>query len=363
MGQCCGSESQPEVKQEKTTELKSESIKEESKSEAIVLRRRLSGGSFSYGQYDLKEADNVCDMLASKLSNSAVSSLEISSTVVTLPNKMASSKAVEILLQNKIRAAPVIDDNNQFVGVLDLRDTLAFGLQKYKNKSLDKVSSESLSESFKLRPFDTVKKDDSMLTVAKILANGAHIVGVVNDEGNVVGILNQREMFQLAHGLWTDPTNNCSLQELLESNIITSPIKSIKNTMSAYEAFLTMSDLKLSGLAVVNDEGILIHNTSSSDIKMWMTTGNGSLEEPIEEFLINIRKQPRQQDKYPVSYCTTKQTLKRAFQKLYATGYHRLWIVDEDNCPIGVFALTDIFKFICKNEKQLQRDDKEEKKK
>lgn len=38
--------------------------------------------------------------------------------------------------------------------------------------------------------------------------------------------------------------------------------------------------------------------------------------------------------------------LKKAVGKLQATGYHRLWVVDDKGCPVGVLALTDVFKLI-----------------
>ena len=49
----------------------------------------------------------------------------------------------------------------------------------------------------------------------------------------------------------------------------------------------------------------------------------------------------------------------RAIGKLKATGYRRLWIVKESK-PIGVFALTDLFKFIV-NANGKKDDDKDKK--
>ena len=66
-------------------------------------------------------------------------------------------------------------------------------------------------------------------------------------------------------------------------------------------------------------------------------------------------------EKYPITVCTLQDTFKRAIQKLQATKYHRLWIVDDKTCPIGVLALTDIFKFICKTKEKI--DDNKQKNK
>ena len=44
--------------------------------------------------------------------------------------------------------------------------------------------------------------------------------------------------------------------------------------------------------------------------------------------------------------------LKKAVGKLQATGYHRLWVVDDKGSPVGVLALTDVFKLIVEDHLQ-----------
>ena len=128
-----------------------------------------------------------------------------------------------------------------------------------------------------------------------------------------------------------------------------------------HSAFSLMSKLNLSGLAVVNEDGVLVHNTSATDIKLWLIASS-TLEDTIEQFLISIRKLSLT-ERYPITVCTLKDTFKRGVQKIQATKYHRLWIVDQNTKPIGVLALTDIFKFICKTkEKQADSQDNDDQK-
>lgn len=300
-----------------------------------------------------------------------VSDLEIASKVIVLDSKTDPKKAIEILLQNKVRAAPVIDtDNNKFIGVLDLRDTVKFALETYKKQSSTlseikqkamefltsspQITTQSLKYLSQMRKFRTVKNSDTLLSVAQVLAKGSHIVGVIDEAKNTLsGIITQGQLFQQVSKRW-DINNQeywnehqVLLSDLLKLKYISQPVKSIKSSTKAYDAFELMSKLDLSGLAVVNNDGKLIHNTSATDIKLWLIASN-TLEESIEQFLINIRKLSLS-EKYPITFCTLDDTFKRALQKLQATRYHRLWIVDKDTKPIGVFALTDIFKLLCKS--------------
>eukprot|EP01084_Bolivina_argentea_P060026 109653_1 len=178
----------------------------ESKNEIKNGQGRVSGGSFSYGDPELKEPSIVRDALASKLSNAKVSDLNISKKVITLNASTNAKQAVEILLKNKIRAAPVID-NDKYIGALDLRDTLKYLLEQYKNESFDDSKhNESITTAFTLRIFKTVNENDNLLNAANILAHGAHIVGVINNN-ILIGIINQGELFDYSCGLWNDSSN------------------------------------------------------------------------------------------------------------------------------------------------------------
>ena len=333
-----------------------------------------------------KEAEDLRTKLIKALESEKVETLikeeNLTEKVVVLDSKTDPKKAIEILIQQKIRAAPVIDnDNNKFIGVLDLRDTVKFALESYKKQSSalteikqkameyltssPQITTQSLKYLSQMRKFRTVSTNDNLLNVANVLTQGSHIVGVIDKSKNTLcAIITQGQLFRKIKKKWLGNNNNnnnddqkqndpllsdkcdIKLTELLSLKYITSPIKSIKNTVKAYEAFELMSKLDLSGLAVVDKDGILIHNTSATDIKLWLIA-TSTLEQTIEQFLIEIR-QLSLETKFPIAFCDSNQGLSKVVNKLGATGYHRLWICDKDRKPTGVIALTDIFRFLCK---------------
>jgi len=314
---------------------------------------------------------DVRNELLKPLLKISVKDLNLPNKAVVLDSKTDPKKAIEILLKNKVRAAPVME-NNKFIGVLDLRDTVKFALQSYKksqdngstnnnnnddsnankNKALQwlamspQITTQSLKYLSRMRQFKTVYNNESLKDLMILLAKGAHIVGVINKADNkLVTILTQGQLFQQIYKVWGKSVKaNIQLSKLQKYKYITSPVKCIKNTSKAYDAFETMSQLNLSGLAVINDEGKIIHNTSATDIKLWLIASN-TLDETIEQFLISIRKLSLT-EKYPITVCNLSDTFGRGMAKLQATKYHRLWIVDTNGKPVGVLALTDIFKFL-----------------
>jgi len=309
--------------------------------------------------------DTLIDMLA----NAKISELKLSPKVIVLDAKVQPKQAIEVLIENKIRAAPVVD-NGKFIGVLDLRDTIKFALESYhkkvaSNEDVEKeqalmwltasphISTNTLSYLAKMRPFTTIKSTDTLLAVAEALANGHHIVGIIDEaKKELTNILTQGQLFQQVAAMWSagpfkeDASDGLKLQSLMDLKYITSPVKSVVGNVKAADAFGQMAKFNLSGLAVVDSDGNLIHNTSATDIKLWLQS-ECKFDDTIENFLISIRKMSLD-ERFPVTMCVLGDSFKRAVQKLHATKYHRMWIIDDKKKPIGVLALTDIFKYICK---------------
>lgn len=153
-----------------------------------------------------------------------------------------------------------------------------------------KLDELSLTELCKVRPFKYVKDDDSLLSVAALFADGCHVVGVINSKSNkneLIGIITQGYFFGQVVKKWQFKSN-CILKELLDLKYISSPVKMIKKSLRAYDAFQTMIDNDLSGLAVVNDMGAIVHNTSATDIKLWLLSSH-HLEDTIEQFINIVR--------------------------------------------------------------------------
>eukprot|EP01083_Nonionella_stella_P034646 94789_1 len=341
-----------------------------------------------YAQQNKKDktgsAEAVRDDMVKVLSATKVSDLALENKAVILDASTTPKQAIEILIKNKVRAAPVLKDD-EFLGVLDLRDTLKYVLEAYdklfalnesgqRNDEADQKSAthaidllhssgmkqQTLGDLCKHRPFRVLNASDSLYELAAMFALGSHVVGVVEDN-KLIAVCTQGYFFQQI-AKRCKLTHTCCLSKIFELKYITSPIESVNKSTKAVEAFRLMDAHNLSGLAVLNDNGVLIHNTSATDVKLWLLKGEHSLDETIELFLINIRNLSLT-ERYPITVCQLDDTFKRAMQKLQATKYHRLWIVDGNTKPIGVLALTDIFRFIvASNEKKQEKDDKDDKK-
>ena len=68
---------------------------------------------------NMKSVNSVRDDLRATLESISVSELQFAAKAIVLDSKLNPKKAIQTLLQYKIRAAPVID-GNQFIGVLGM---------------------------------------------------------------------------------------------------------------------------------------------------------------------------------------------------------------------------------------------------
>lgn len=121
----------------------------------------------------------------------------------------------------------------------------------------------------------------------------------------------------------------------------------IRDDAPASDAFKLLDDKRLSGIAVVDEEGKLVGNTSARDIKLAaIDEGKTAIEMDILSYLTKVRQAvPRKKERYPCCHIHENATVAHVIDLLAKTGYHRVFVVDEKMCPIGVISVTDITKF------------------
>jgi len=119
---------------------------------------------------------------------------------------------------------------------------------------------------------------------------------------------------------------------------------------SAATAFELLDSTRLSGIAVVDEDGKLIGNTSARDIKnAVMDAGRTGMDMNILSYLAKVRQsQVVKNDKYPSCHVHDDATVGHVVNLLAKTGFHRVFVVDDDMKPVGVVSVADIIKFFTK---------------
>jgi len=113
----------------------------------------------------------------------------------------------------------------------------------------------------------------------------------------------------------------------------------INHTAFAADAFRQMDRSSHDGLAVINDDGVLIGNLSACDLKGVTRQNCPILNTPVEDFL--LRDQKREWFYRPLAL-DINDTLYHTIHQFASLGKQRFYFVDQQGRPIGEISRRDI---------------------
>jgi len=292
------------------------------------------------------------------LENLTAGYLKKSQLYMIYPNDTV-AKALELLAENQILSAPVLDDvNNQVLGSVDVLDLASFivsiytehksgGLPHlYNPQDFEKRFSEPvirLINSSKRDPFVPVFAYSSIAyVISQIFQTGIHRVAVLDNNCKIVGQISQSDIIQLIYQN-PRPFKNLTSRRLIDLNLDLGPVVSVHESAFLIEALRAILNFGISGLAVVDSNGRLINNLSVSNFKGITKQNFFKMEESIE-FLFSSRA-----EKIPPVTCTMDTTLEEVIVKLATNRVHRIFVVDYQFKPMNVISLTTVMRVFTKS--------------
>ena len=130
---------------------------------------------------------------------------------------------------------------------------------------------------------------------------------------------------------------------------------------------LAAGESPIGAVPIVNRSGMVIDNLSATDIRLLTPSTFHQILHPLADFLARLRNAPSPPDSAPASPNSTAATataasrsLRPAFaatvntettihmllEKVVTLGISRVWVVDDEARPVGVVALSDIFRWL-----------------
>mmetsp|Transcript_2697 Transcript_2697/g.3900 ORF Transcript_2697/g.3900 Transcript_2697/m.3900 type:complete len:346 (-) Transcript_2697:2463-3500(-) len=300
------------------------------------------------------------------------------SNVVELDSSLPPIEAAKILWEKNIVGAPVWDDSaKKYVGFFEMRDILSSVIANAKaekeeeeTNSVDRynermVKELNITDKNGKKLFADVKPSD--LTISYLAARNqfvfcnddaklnevceclmkkhCHRVPILDRDGKCKNIISQSQLIKFI----SRNCNHDSLQDTIREAGIPymKDVVSVLDTVDASEAFTLLDNKRLSGIAVIDDDGKLVGNTSARDIKLAaVDEGRTAMDTDILSYLAKVRQAvPQKKERYPSCHVHEDATVAHVIDLLAKTGYHRVFVVDENVHPIGVISVTDITTF------------------
>ncbi|AGO10147.1 AaceriAAR154Wp [[Ashbya] aceris (nom. inval.)] len=194
-------------------------------------------------------------------------------------------------------------------------------------------------------PFYKVPETENLSTVMGILGSGVHRVAIMDSTSSSIrGILSQRRLMKY---LWDNARQFSNLEVLLNSSLqklgigVLDPhtlptsrqsrVISILDTEPLLVALHKMHTERISSIAVIDHQGMLLGNISVTDVKQVTRTSQYPLlHNTCRHFIsviLNNRGLEMGKDSFPIFHVYPTSSLARTVAKLVATKAHRLWIV------------------------------------
>jgi len=302
----------------------------------------------------LKETSTITSQIPNELSCK-------NKQVLTVNDTDTLEKALSILSSNKIYSAPVFSPHaKKYVGIVGYSDLVAHIVKLYdKQPNLTELTSQFfitqvkhvVNES-KRNVFHPVPEGTPLYDIVQILATGVYRVPIVDkhDHNKIINIISQSGVvrFLSKHMNTLGPRAKLTIQEL---GIGLSNIVKVEHDKLAIESFRLMQNKQISAVAVVDERGALTNTLSISDIKyVGIEEGKKfrSLLLPVIDYIAQVKQSEPLDSKwdgstmFPAIHCYPDYTLEKVIMKIATTKVHRLFVVNQDDHPVGAISLRDI---------------------
>lgn len=228
-----------------------------------------------------------------------------------------------------------------------------FGMLKRLARDNDRTSVAAVNYSNN-DPFWAIPSERNLEQVIRVLGNcKVHRLAVVDVEeaNHIVGIITQSAVVKF---IAENRALLGSLAALPMSTFVrpTHPVIKLPMTATVSEALKLLLACKITGVPVIDSSDRIIANVSVSDVRSLAKVGVSDIDRvlsiPIIEFLAEAKSKAVGTTASSSSLAPVvlhaNDSFGAAIDLLAATGLHRVYVVDEAGCAIGVFTLTDAIK-------------------
>ncbi|GAM17650.1 hypothetical protein SAMD00019534_008250 [Acytostelium subglobosum LB1] len=270
----------------------------------------------------------------------------------------------KLLANSNILAAPVLNEDNRPIGLIDFVDIVCCVVQIINHTGLmgndyhsfieredllEHTYASHITDLSQRNPFIPVVQGASLLEAITVMAkNQLHRVPIVSNDmesglgPKIINLVTQSAIVQFLAkhmddlGIWSNRT-------LKDLGFVQKPVISINFHKRALEAFQLMAEKRVNGIAVVDDRNQLLANISARDLRELLNENRlfDDLYKSVGEFVTKVRQQDYR-GVHPSICCSQEDTMRKLIMSMAAAKVHRVYMVDSDRRPTGVISLHDI---------------------
>jgi len=284
--------------------------------------------------------------------------------LITVDLSTSLENVLKVLKEKNILSVPVYDNNTgKLCGIIDCFDLLRFGtafnaFQEQKTssdpdfKQFDfgtATARDFLLKSLKSRTIFVFEASETLQSAMKVLGTTHRLLVKVKDgfhsSSPTYQLLSQSDILRF---LTRNIDNlgdkiNTRIEELGLVNPLGDPELTVASVSErTISAFHRMFSKDVRALPIVDENGTLVANLSSSDLRGISNSSLSKVKLPVYQFLEAMQggKPP-----HPV-VCKSTSTLTEVMLQAATAKVHRVWVTNSKEQPIGVVTLTDIINTV-----------------
>jgi predicted transcriptional regulator len=219
------------------------------------------------------------------------------------------------------------------------------------------LKARTIADFSKRDPFVLLDYKKSALMAAELLSKpDVHRIGLVNEEGRLLGLVTQCQMAQYLFEEHSDLIHKIDVK--VSSLALPIAVAKVREDEPAMLAFQHMAATRVSGLAVVNKAGVLVDAISKTDLTLWNEWVAGGvplrffsaekLHEPVTSYLQSARPQLGLPNRGRVLSCRPDESVEKVLEPMIENNVHRLFVVDHIGVPVSIITYGDILALYVK---------------
>jgi len=271
--------------------------------------------------------------------------------LISIDSKATIKEALALLNEKKILSCPIWDDEKKrFCGLVTIWDIMVSLVRPLSwetfpregaslNSPLTDIMGGEGDAFFVFEPTQTVE------TILEPFAVGIHriFVHAKDDKTNkpTLRVLSQSDLIKFLG------KNQDKLQHLMKEQVGDLDFKigekypmTIRQDQPAIKGFQTMAMNGLSALPIIDNDGKIVATLSVSDVRGLDEKTLPLIEKPALTFL--MEKYGENNIKNFVA--PPSANLGEVFLMLLNNSIHRVWVVDDDQKPLGIISLSDVIR-------------------
>ncbi len=239
--------------------------------------------------------------------------------------------------------APVLTKDGKYLGLLELRDFVAYLLsvlrQKFDIEIVELASTASdLINFWKKERIEPIPSTMTLYEVIHILNLKKWNHVPVQKDDKIIGMMSQATIVGWVFSQPAVFSERFTMKNIEELSLVSRSVISTPENELLIKVFKKLYDYDINGLAIVNEGGKLVGNISVIDVHLAVDDYFVFLQKPVKDMLSTFFANS-------VPIVCKKDTSFFALLSLFCVNtVHRLYVVDGDSRPISVITLTNVIE-------------------